>query len=214
MNTSRGRGCAYVIGMSDPPSVGNSVDAFLVSTGIVSLAEIGDKTQLLALLLAARFRRPWPIIWGILVATVVNHALAGAVGQVMADMLSPQWQHGLLAVSFLAVAAWTLVPDKLDEDEAPPIGKYGAFIATLVAFFLAEMGDKTQIATVVLAAQFDDYIWVVMGTTLGMLLANVPVVLLGNAAADKLPLVWIRRATALAFLLLGLYAAWLFMQAT
>jgi len=189
------------------------VEAFFVSTGIVSLAEIGDKTQLLALLLAARFRRPWPIIWGILVATVVNHAFAGAVGQVVADMLSSQWQHGLLAISFLAVAAWTLVPDKLDEDEAPPIGKYGAFMATLVAFFLAEMGDKTQIATVVLAAQFDAYIWVVMGTTLGMLLANVPVVLLGNAAADKLPLAWIRRVTAFAFLLLGLYAAWLFIQA-
>ncbi|MAB23885.1 TMEM165/GDT1 family protein [Pseudomonas neustonica] len=199
--------------MSDPPSFGTSVEAFFVSTGIVSLAEIGDKTQLLALLLAARFRRPWPIIWGILVATVVNHALAGAVGQVVADMLSSQWQHGLLAISFLAVAAWTLVPDKLDEDEAPPIGKYGAFMATLVAFFLAEMGDKTQIATVVLAAQFDAYIWVVMGTTLGMLLANVPVVLLGNAAADKLPLAWIRRVTAFAFLLLGLYAAWLFIQA-
>ena len=189
------------------------MEAFFVSTGIVSLAEIGDKTQLLALLLAARFRRPWPIIWGILVATVVNHALAGAVGQVVADMLSSQWQHGLLAISFLAVAAWTLVPDKLDEDEAPPIGKYSAFMATLVAFFLAEMGDKTQIATVVLAAQFDAYIWVVMGTTLGMLLANVPVVLLGNAAADKLPLAWIRRVTAFAFLLLGLYAAWLFIQA-
>ena len=188
------------------------MEAFLVSTGIVSLAEIGDKTQLLALLLAARFRRPWPIIWGILVATIVNHALAGAVGQIVADMLSHQWQYGILAVSFLAVAAWTLVPDKLDEDDAPPVGRYGAFVATLIAFFLAEMGDKTQIATVVLAAQFDAYLWVVMGTTLGMLLANVPVVLLGNAAADKLPLVWIRRFTALAFLLLGLYAAWLVFQ--
>jgi putative Ca2+/H+ antiporter (TMEM165/GDT1 family) len=190
------------------------VEAFFVSTGIVSLAEIGDKTQLLALLLAARFRRPWPIIWGILVATIVNHALAGAVGQIVADMLSYQWQHGLLAVSFLAVAAWTLVPDKLDEEDTPPIGRYGAFMATLVAFFLAEMGDKTQIATVVLAAQFDAYVWVVMGTTLGMLLANVPVVLLGNAAADKLPLTWIRRFTALMFLLLGLYSGWLVFQST
>ncbi len=185
------------------------MEAFFVSSGIVTLAEIGDKTQLLALLLAARFRRPWPIIWGILVATVVNHAVAGAIGQLVADYLNDTWQHAILAVSFLAVAAWTLIPDKLDEDEAPPVGRYGAFVATVIAFFLAEMGDKTQIATVVLAAQFDAYVWVVLGTTVGMLLANVPVVILGNVAAERLSLTLIRRVTAFAFLLLGLYSLWL-----
>ena len=188
------------------------MEAFFVSSGIVTLAEIGDKTQLLALLLAARFRRPWPIIWGILVATVANHAMAGAIGQLVADYLNDTWQHAILAVSFLAVAAWTLIPDKLDEDDAPPVGRYGAFVATVIAFFLAEMGDKTQIATVVLAAQFDAYVWVVLGTTVGMLLANVPVVILGNVAAERLPLTLIRRITALAFLLLGLSSAWLLVQ--
>ena len=188
------------------------MEAFFVSSGIVTLAEIGDKTQLLALLLAARFRRPWPIIWGILVATVANHAMAGAIGQLVADYLNDTWQHAILAVSFLAVAAWTLIPDKLDEDDAPPVGRYAAFVATVIAFFLAEMGDKTQIATVVLAAQFDAYVWVVLGTTVGMLLANVPVVILGNVAAERLPLTLIRRITALAFLLLGLYSAWLLVQ--
>lgn len=188
------------------------MEAFFVSSGIVTLAEIGDKTQLLALLLAARFRRPWPIIWGILVATVANHAMAGAIGQLVADYLNDTWQHAILAVSFLAVAAWTLIPDKLDEDDAPPVGRYGAFVATVIAFFLAEMGDKTQIATVVLAAQFDAYVWVVLGTTVGMLLTNVPVVILGNVAAERLPLTLIRRITALAFLLLGLYSAWLLVQ--
>ena len=185
------------------------MEAFLVSTGVVTLAEIGDKTQLLALLLAARFRRPWPIIWGILVATIVNHALAGAVGQLISEMLSDTWLYGLVAASFLAVAAWTLVPDKLDDDNTPPISRYGAFMAALVAFFIAEMGDKTQIATVVLAAQFDAYLWVVLGTTLGMMLANVPVVFLGNLAAARMPLALIRIITALLFLGLGLYAAWL-----
>lgn len=188
------------------------MEAFFVSSGIVTLAEIGDKTQLLALLLAARFRRPWPIIWGILVATVANHAMAGAVGQLVADYLNDTWQHAILAVSFLAVAAWTLIPDKLDEDEEPSVGRYGAFVATVIAFFLAEMGDKTQIATVVLAAQFDAYVWVVLGTTVGMLLANVPVVILGNVAAERLLLTLIRRITAIAFLLLGLYSAWLLVQ--
>ena len=188
------------------------MEAFFVSTGIVTLAEIGDKTQLLALLLAARFRRPWPIIWGILVATLVNHALAGGVGHIVAELLSDTWLYSLLALSFIAVAAWTLVPDKLDDDDMPPISRYGAFLATLVAFFLAEMGDKTQIATVVLAAQFETYLWVVMGTTFGMMLANVPVVFLGNAAAGKLPLKLIHGITALIFLALGLYAGWMAWQ--
>ena len=185
------------------------MEAFFVSTGVVTLAEIGDKTQLLALLLAARFRRPWPIIWGILVATVVNHALAGAVGQLVSELLTDTWLYSLLALSFIAVAGWTLIPDKLADDNTTPISRYGAFMAALVAFFLAEMGDKTQIATVVLAAQFDAYLWVVMGTTLGMMLANVPVVFLGNVAADKLPFALIRGVTAVIFLVLGLYAGWL-----
>ena len=197
----------------DPPSYGTSVEAFLVSTGIVALAEIGDKTQLLALLLVLRFRRPWPIVLGIFVATVANHALAGALGQLVSDFLSDAWLYTLLAISFIAVAGWTLIPDKLDEDETPAISRYGAFFATLVAFFIAEMGDKTQIATVVLAAQFDAYLWVVLGTTLGMMLANVPVVFMGNAAATKLPLDLIRRIASGAFLLMGLYAAWLAYQA-
>ena len=185
------------------------MEAFLVSTGVVTLAEIGDKTQLLALLLAARFRRPWPIIWGILVATIVNHALAGAVGQLVGDLLSDTWLYSLLALSFVLVAGWTLIPDKLDDDNMPPFSRYGAFMAALVAFFLAEMGDKTQIATVVLAAQFDAYLWVVLGTTLGMMVANVPVVLLGNVAAYKLPLALIRGITALIFAMLALYSGWM-----
>ena len=186
------------------------MEAFFVSTGIVALAEIGDKTQLLALLLAVRFRNhPWPIVLGIFVATVANHALAGALGQLVASVLTDTILHGIVAVSFIAVAAWALVPDKLEEEDTAPIGRYGAFMATLVAFFIAEMGDKTQIATVVLAAQFADYVWVVLGTTLGMMLANVPVVFLGNAAAGRLPLDLIRRLAAAAFLLLGLYSAWL-----
>lgn len=193
----------------DPPSYGTSVEAFFVSTGIVALAEIGDKTQLLALLLVLRFRRPWPIVLGIFVATVANHALAGALGQLVSNFLSDTWLYTLLAISFIAVAGWTLIPDKLDDDETPSISRYGAFFATLVAFFIAEMGDKTQIATVVLAAQFDAYLWVVLGTTLGMMLANVPVVFMGNAAATKLPLDLIRRVASGAFLLMGLYAAWL-----
>ena len=189
------------------------MDAFFFSIGIVALAEIGDKTQLLALLLVLRFRQPGPIVLGILVATLANHALAGALGQLVSNVFSDAWLYTLLAVSFIAVAAWTLVPDKLDDDEAPSISRYGAFITTLVAFFVAEMGDKTQIATVVLAAQFDAYFWVVMGTTLGMLLANVPVVFMGNAAAAKLPLDLIRRVASSAFLLMGLYASWLAFQA-
>src|SRR5690606_14528611 len=182
---------------------------FFVSTGVVTLAEIGDKTQLLALLLAARFRGPWPIIWGILIATVVNHALAGAVGQLVSELLSDAWLCSLVAVSFLAVAAWTLIPDKLDDDNTPPISRYGAFMAALVAFFLAEVGDKTQVATVVLAAQFDPYLWVVLGTTLGIALAHSPVGFPGNAAAGKLPLGLIRVVTAMLFLALGLYAGWM-----
>lgn len=184
------------------------MESFFVPTLIVALAEIGDKTQLLALLLAARYRRPWPIIWGIVVATLANHAAAGAIGNWVSQLLSPVTLAWILAASFVAVALWTLVPDKLEEDEASRGRGYGPFVATLIAFFLAEMGDKTQIATVMLAAQYPDFVLVILGTTLGMLLANVPVVLAGNFAAERLPLTLIRRVAAAAFLALALYAAY------
>jgi putative Ca2+/H+ antiporter (TMEM165/GDT1 family) len=184
------------------------LESLLVPTMIVSLAEIGDKTQLLALLLAARFRRPWPIIWGIVIATLANHWLAGAAGSWVASLFSPAVLAWILAASFLAVALWTLVPDKLDDDEDSSLNNFGPFLTTLIAFFLAEMGDKTQVATVMLAAQYDYLMMVVIGTTAGMLLANVPVVLAGNFAAERLPLTLIRRLAALAFGLLALYAGW------
>lgn len=177
-----------------------------VSTGTVALAEIGDKTQLLALLLAARFRKPWPIVGGILFATVLNHALAAWFGTLVAQWLNPEVLRWVVAISFLAVAAWTLKPDKLD-DEDGALPARGAFIATTIAFFLAEIGDKTQVATVLLAAKYHPYWEVVAGTTLGMLLANVPVVLLGSRLADRLPLKTARTVAALVFLALGAWVA-------
>jgi putative Ca2+/H+ antiporter (TMEM165/GDT1 family) len=182
------------------------VDAFLVSTGIVALAEIGDKTQLLALLLAARFKKPWPIVWGILVATLANHAMAGALGAWLTTLLSPNILRWILGVSFLAMAAWMLVPDKLEEssDRQPP--RWGVFATTLVLFFLAEMGDKTQIATVMLAAHFDAYVAVVAGTTLGMMLANAPVVWLGERVTRWVPLPVVHSVSALIFAVLGVLA--------
>jgi putative Ca2+/H+ antiporter (TMEM165/GDT1 family) len=183
------------------------LESLLVPTAIVALAEIGDKTQLLALLLAARFRRPWPIICGIVVATLANHFAAGAVGNWVAGLFSATTLSWILAACFAAVALWTLIPDKLDDDEESGLRKYGPFLTTLVAFFLAEMGDKTQIATVMLAAQYPHFLLVVIGTTLGMLIANVPVVLAGHFSADRLPLTLIRRLAALAFAALALYAA-------
>ncbi|WP_179540002.1 MULTISPECIES: TMEM165/GDT1 family protein [Pseudomonas] len=184
------------------------MESLFVPTLIVALAEIGDKTQLLALLLAARFRRPWPIIWGMVVATLANHLVAGAVGNWVAGLLSPALLSWILAASFIIVALWTLIPDKLDDDESSNLRRYGPFLTTLIAFFLAEMGDKTQVATVMLAAQYPHFIMVVIGTTLGMLIANVPVVLAGNFAADRLPLTLIRRLAATAFAALALYAAY------
>jgi putative Ca2+/H+ antiporter (TMEM165/GDT1 family) len=179
-----------------------------IPTLIVALAEIGDKTQLLALLLAARYRRPLPIIWGIVVATLVNHAAAGAIGNWVSSLVSPAVLSWVLAASFAAVALWTLVPDKLEEEEASRGRRFGPFVATLIAFFLAEMGDKTQVATVMLAAQYPDFILVIIGTTLGMLIANVPVVLAGNFAADRMPLTLIRRIAAVCFAGLALYAVY------
>lgn len=180
------------------------MDAFLVSTGIVGLAEIGDKTQLLAFLLAARFRRPLPIVLGILVATVANHAFAAAVGALVAELLGPDVMRWVLGLSFLAMAAWIMIPDRLEQEETQ-LARYGVFLTTVIAFFIAEMGDKTQVATAMLAAQFQSLPLVVAGSTLGMMIVNVPAVLLGEAAARKLPLRWIRMAAALGFAATGLW---------
>ena len=179
------------------------MEAFLVSTGIVALAEIGDKTQLLSLMLAARYRKPLPIIAGIFVATIINHMLAGALGALITSWLGPDVMRWVLGVSFLAMAAWIMVPDKLDDDEADVTGKMGVFATTVIAFFLAEMGDKTQIATVALAAKYNSVILVSLGTTLGMMLANVPAVLLGEVAAKKLPLRLVHSVCALIFAIIG-----------
>lgn len=184
------------------------MQAFLVSTGIVALAEMGDKTQLLSLLLATRFRRPWPIIAGIFVATVVNHALAGALGAWVTSFLGPQVLRWVLGGSFIAMAIWMLIPDKLDEGDADAAPKYGVFLTTVVAFFLAEMGDKTQVATVMLAARFDAWASVVAGTTLGMMLANAPVVWLGDRIVRKVPIRLVHIIGALVFLVLGVLALW------
>lgn len=182
------------------------VKAFLVSTGVVSLAEIGDKTQLLALVLAARLKKPVPIILGILVATLANHALAGALGTFAVQWIGPQRLRWVLGISFIAMAAWMMVPDRIDDDEAQVAPRLGAFMTTLLAFFVLEMGDKTQIATVALAARFDALASVVLGTTLGMMLANVPAVLLGDAAANRLPMRLVHGIAATVFLVLGLLA--------
>jgi Ca2+/H+ antiporter, TMEM165/GDT1 family len=179
------------------------MEAFLVSTGIVALAEIGDKTQLLALVLAAKFRKPVPIILGILVATLVNHALAGAVGAWVSAAIGPNAMRWILGISFIAMAIWTLIPDKI-EDEKDSAPRFGIFGTTLVAFFLLEMGDKTQIATIALAAKYNALVMVVAGTTLGMMLANVPAVLLGEVAAKKLPMRLVHGIAAAIFLILGI----------
>jgi putative Ca2+/H+ antiporter (TMEM165/GDT1 family) len=184
------------------------MEAFLVSTGIVALAEMGDKTQLLSLLLAAKFRKPWPIVAGIFVATAVNHALAGAVGAWVTHALGPDVLRWVLGLSFIAMAIWMLIPDRIDEDEAGEGTKYGVFLTTVVAFFLAEMGDKTQVATVMLAARFDAWASVVAGTTLGMMLANAPVVWFGDAITRKVPIKLVHTIGAIVFLVLGVLALW------
>ena len=182
------------------------MQAFLVSTAIVTLAEMGDKTQLLSLVLAARFRKPWPIVLGIFVATLANHALAGAVGSWVTTVLGPQVLRWVLGLSFIAMAVWMLIPDKLDDDGDGAAPRFGVFGTTLVAFFLAEMGDKTPVATVMLAAQYSAYFWVVAGTTLGMMLANAPVVWLGDRLVKKVPIRVVHLVSALIFLVLGLLA--------
>ena len=175
------------------------MDALLISTAAVAVAEIGDKTMLLALILAARYRQPWAIVAGIAVATLANHALAGWAGAWVASMVSPEVLKWGVVACFAAVAAWTLLPDRMDEDEAPKPSRFGTFIATTIAFFIVEIGDKTQIATVVLAAKYTPLWQVVVGTSLGMLLANGPVVLLGHRYADRLPLKAARWAAAALF---------------
>lgn len=178
------------------------MEAFLISTGIVALAEIGDKTQLLAFILAAKFRKPLPIIFGILVATIANHAFAGALGSWITSLIGPETLRWVLGVSFIAMAIWTLIPDTLDESEAKQT-RYGVFVTTFVAFFLAEMGDKTQVATVALAAQYQAFIYVVAGTTLGMMIANIPAVLVGDTIANKIPVRLVHAIAAAIFAILG-----------
>jgi len=178
------------------------MEAFLLSTGIVSLAEMGDKTQLLSLLLAAKFRRPIPIILGILVATLLNHAFAGALGGWLTDFFGKDVLRWVLGLSFLAMAVWTLIPDKIDDLDAKP-QRFGVLATTIVAFFLAEMGDKTQVATIALAAKYSAFYAVVAGTTLGMMVANVPAVLLGNKIIEMVSMRLVHTIAAVIFAVLG-----------
>lgn len=184
------------------------MEALYTSTAVVALAEIGDKTQLLAILLATRFKRPLPIISGIFVATIANHFLAALVGSQVASILDGLWFRYAIAASFVAMAIWTLIPDKIDDLDDKP-ARYGAFLTTLIAFFLVEMGDKTQIATIALGARFHQLVPVTLGTTLGMMIANVPAVLLGHKLLLHVPLKIVRMFAAFLFLVIGL---WLFAQ--
>lgn len=181
------------------------MEAVLTSTLVVSLAEIGDKTMLLAIVLATRFRKPLPIILGILVATLANHGIAAFLGQSIAGILSGQWFRYAVGISFIAMALWTLVPDKLDEKEESKPSRYGAFLTTTFAFFLVEIGDKTQIATIALGAQFQNVMAVTIGTTLGMMLANVPAVYFGSAIVERISLKLVRFVAATLFLLIGVW---------
>jgi Ca2+/H+ antiporter, TMEM165/GDT1 family len=180
------------------------MESLLVSTGVVALAEIGDKTQLLAFILAARFKKPLPIIAGILAATVVNHGLAGALGAWITSSISPEVLRWILGISFIGMAIWTMIPDEIEEEETKVAKRFGVFGATLITFFLAEMGDKTQIATVALAAHYASPLMVVVGTTLGMLIADVPAVFVGNKLAAKIPMKLVHSIAAVVFALLGL----------
>jgi hypothetical protein len=181
-----------------------SMQSLAVATGVVALAEVGDKTQLLAFVLAARFKKPVPIIGGILVATIINHGLAGALGAWIVNTVNPEYLRWALGASFIAMAGWTLIPDKIEEEETQIAKKYGVFGATLLTFFLAEMGDKTQIATVALAAHFAQPVIVVIGTTLGMLIADVPAVFLGDRVAEKIPMKLVHTIAAAVFAALGI----------
>ncbi len=182
------------------------MESFFVSTGVVALGEMGDKTQLLAFLLAAKFKRPVPIILGILTATLINHACAGAVGAWVASQLGADVLRWVIGVSFLGMAAWILIPDKVDDEALDGPQRFGVFGATVLAFFLAEMGDKTQIATVALAARYHELSHVVAGTTLGMMIADVPAVFVGNRFAHKIPMPLVHGIAALIFAVLGIMA--------
>lgn len=179
------------------------MESLLVSTGVVALAEIGDKTQLLAFILAARFKKPVPIILGILAATIVNHGLAGALGAWITSSVSPEILRWVLGLSFIGMAIWTMIPDKIEEEETQVAKRFGVFGATLITFFLAEMGDKTQIATVAMAAHYASPLMVVIGTTLGMLIADVPAVFVGDKLASKIPMKLVHSIAATIFALLG-----------
>jgi putative Ca2+/H+ antiporter (TMEM165/GDT1 family) len=196
---------AGAIGLRSGKAYRTAMNPLLISTVVVALAEIGDKTQLLALVLATRFRQPVPIIAGILAATIANHLLAATAGYYLSDLLGGTWFRLLVAVSFLAMAAWTLIPDKADEAQGSG-DRWGAFLTTLVAFFLVEIGDKTQLATLALAARFHSIVLVAAGTTLGMMIADVPAVLLGEAATRIVPLRYVRWGAAALFAVLGLWA--------
>ena len=180
------------------------ITTILISTGVVALAEMGDKTQLLAFLLAARFKKPVPIILGILLATIINHGFAGALGAWITTLLSPNTLGWILGLSFIAMAIWTLKPDEIEEDEAKIAGRFGVFGATTITFFLAEMGDKTQIATVALAANYSSVILVVIGTTLGMMIADVPAVFIGTKFAQKVSMKLVHGIAAAVFAILGI----------
>lgn len=190
-----------VIGFQIRPG-SKQLEAFLISAGVVALAEIGDKTQLLAFILAAKFRKPVPIVVGILLATLVNHGFAGALGAWLTALIEPQTMRWILGLSFIAMAGWTLIPDQFDAADARFV-RFGVFGTTLLAFFLAEMGDKTQLATVALAAQYHDLIAVVAGTTAGMMIADVPAVLLGDRVANRIPVRLVHAIAAAIFALLG-----------
>jgi len=196
------RGHSLVTGLGHP------MEALLVSTGVVALAEIGDKTQLLAFILAARFKKPVPIILGILCATVVNHGLAGALGAWITSVVTPEILRWVLGASFIGMAIWTMIPDEIEEEETRAAHRLGVFGATLITFFLAEMGDKTQIATVAMAAHYANPVLVVMGTTLGMLIADVPAVFVGDKLAARIPMKLVHAIAAAIFALLGI-ATWM-----
>ena len=181
------------------------MEALFTSTAVVALAEIGDKTMLLAILLATRFRSTFPVVMGILVATLANHALAALLGQSLASLLEGQWFRLAVGISFLAMAAWTLVPDRLDEDEEPKAARFGPFLTTTIAFFIVEIGDKTQVATIALGAQFQSVMLVTLGTTLGMMLANVPAVYFGRAIVERVSLRLMRMIAALLFFAIGIW---------
>lgn len=182
------------------------MEAFLISTGVVALAEMGDKTQLLSLVLAARFRKPWTICLGILAATLANHAFAAAVGAWVTTVLGPDVLRWILGLSFLAMAVWILIPDKLDDEDSATPRRLGVFLTTTAAFFMAEMGDKTQVATVALAAQYQAFVAVVAGTTLGMMVANAPAVFAGDALMKRVPIGVVHKVAAVVFALLGIAA--------